>query len=88
MTKFKHNVGNKAKDRLTNYKGIIVSRTEWITGCNTYGIQATIKEGIIPDPQNVDEDSIKILQGGLSLKSKKIKEPGGPKNSYPKKKIN
>lgn len=32
-------LGIKAKDVVTEMEGIIVGRTSWLTGCDTYGLQ-------------------------------------------------
>jgi len=36
---FKYNLGEKFKDKLTGFVGIIQARTEYLTGCIKYGLQ-------------------------------------------------
>ena len=36
---FKHKLGDELKCKITGFKGVIVSRMEWMTGCNRYGLQ-------------------------------------------------
>ena len=37
---FKFKLGAKVKDTLTGFEGVVMARTEYYTGCNTYGIQS------------------------------------------------
>lgn len=39
MGNFKHELGNKAKDKITGFSGILTARIEFLTGCNRYCIQ-------------------------------------------------
>ena len=36
---FKLFLGDKAKDLITGFEGIIIARTQYLTNCNTYGIK-------------------------------------------------
>jgi len=40
MKDFKFNLGSEVKDKITGFKGIIRGRSDYLTGCNTYGIQS------------------------------------------------
>lgn len=35
---FKFKLGEKVKDTITGYEGIVMARTEYWTGCNRYGV--------------------------------------------------
>lgn len=74
---FKFELGQEVKDRVTGFKGIIMARTQYLTGCNRYGMQdrKLTKEGKPADWQNFDEDQIDLVGPGITHK---VKDPGGP----------
>ena len=39
MKDFTMNLGSEVKDKITGFKGIIRGRSQYLTGCNTYGVQ-------------------------------------------------
>jgi hypothetical protein len=64
---FKFNLGSEVKDKVTGYKGIVRARTEYLTGCNTYGCQSTKMKDNKPD------EWVWFDEGGLTLvKDKKV----------------
>ena len=64
---FKFNLGSEIKDKITGYKGIIRSRTEYLTGCNVYGCQS------IKMKDNKPDDWVHFDEGSLILvKDKKV----------------
>lgn len=70
MNQFKHELGLKAKEKVTGFKGIITSRCEFMTGCNRYCIQPQeLKDGKPIEGIYFDEDQIEIIGKGISPKS-------------------
>lgn len=67
MKKFKHELGIEAKDLITGFSGIITTRTEHITGCNTYGIVPPIKDGKIEVTEWFDENRIEKTGKGVLI---------------------
>ena len=60
MDIFKFNLGDFVEDIITGYKGIIVCRTQYLTGCRKYGIASL---GSKPDDWTwMDEIQIKLLE--------------------------
>lgn len=43
---FKFDLGSLIKDKITGFQGIITTRSQWISNCNTYGVK----------PRNLDKD--------------------------------
>ena len=87
---FKFNLGDEVKDIITNFKGIIQSRTEYLTGCNIYGVQSQelSKEGELRDWIHFDENRIKLvkkekikLNTSKKIEIKKDISDGGPLNN-------
>jgi hypothetical protein len=64
---FKHELGKKAEDRITGFKGIIVGRCEHLYGCNTYGLTTQVTEdGKRIDTEWFDEARIKVIGRGIA----------------------
>lgn len=59
----KPQLGDRVKDRITGFSGIVVGRTEWLSGCGRVGIQAEkSKAGVLPpEPFWVDDQQVAIL---------------------------
>ena len=64
MTIFTFNLGSEVQDVITGYKGIVRGRSQYLTGCNTYGVQAgkLDKDGNPKDWKWFDEDQLKLLK--------------------------
>lgn len=78
---FKHELGLKAKDQITGFKGIIVGRCEHLFGCNTYGICPKIgKDGKIDSAQWFDEGRLTIIGRGVLPQEVKAEKPGAGSN--------
>ena len=74
---FTHKLGQRAKDKITGFEGILTARCEFLTGCNRYCIQPTELqdgkpiEGIYPD-----EGQIEIIGTGIQKEEVQAKENG------------
>lgn len=76
---FKFDVGDKAKDTITGFVGIIVSRTQWLHNCNVYGLQPQeLKDGKPIDRQHFDEPAIELIK---EKAFKESRSTGGPERS-------
>lgn len=66
---FIHKLGDKAKDKITGFSGILTARCEFLTGCNRYCIQPQeLKDGKPIDSIYFDEAQIEIISEGISEK--------------------
>ena len=78
-------LGQEAKDKVTGFKGIIIGRSSWITGCDQYCLIMKIKAGNLPeDGQWFDEGRIEITGNGILPKEVKTEKNGGPRQDVPK----
>ena len=76
---FKFHNGDKVRDKVTGFEGIIKGRTNWMTGCNTYGIQGPLKDGKILEPEWIDEGQLDLVkQQFIPVSSVMAVEDGGP----------
>ena len=84
----KFNFGDKVREKITGYEGIIIACDFWQTGCFRYCVKPQmLKDGLPQDGHWIDEMNLEII------KEKPIKSvksgPAGPRetnqNYYPKK---
>jgi hypothetical protein len=60
---FKFGLGDEIQDRISKFKGIIVSRTEWFNGCIRYVIAPqSLKDGKLGDEAVFDEAQITLVK--------------------------
>lgn len=94
MTKEKQEIklGDKVKDLITGYTGIVVARSKFINGCIQYSVAGKIKLGEkfpeLGDPA-IDEMNLKVIEKNVvnscEYKKEKIEEPvTGGKTKYMK----
>lgn len=65
---FKFALGAEVKDKLSNYQGLITSRTEFLYGCLRYGVTAVAldKDGFPVKGIACDEGSLEHVSAGVS----------------------
>ena len=75
---FEFELNKEVKDILTGFKGIIMARTEYTTGCIQYGLgsQKLNKDGDIPEWKWFDQSRLTLT--GKSLNIKKASEGPAP----------
>lgn len=60
---FKFNRGDRVKDKVTGFQGVIVSRADHISGCDTYGVQPEkLKDGVPQDTRWFDEPRLVLVK--------------------------
>jgi len=66
MVKFEHELGVKAKDKITGFKGVITARVEFLTGCNRYCVQPTTLQDNQPiEGIYFDEEQLQLIGKGI-----------------------
>jgi len=66
---FTHELGKKAKDKITGFSGILTARVEYLTGCNRYAVQPQeLKDGKPIESMYFDEAQIEIISEGITPK--------------------
>jgi len=63
MKEWKFNNGDKVKDIVTGFTGIVIARTEFRNGCSRYMIQPIKldKDGLPGKEQHLDENDIALI---------------------------
>lgn len=63
MTDFKWNNGDKVKDQVAGFVGIIIGRIDWLYGCRRYAVQGLeMKDGVPTGFVYFDEDQLEVIQ--------------------------
>lgn len=57
------NLGDKVRDKVSGFAGIVIGRTEWLYGCVRCIVQSQeLKDGKPVDAVQVDEPQLELLQ--------------------------
>jgi hypothetical protein len=79
-------LGDRVRDRITEYEGIAIARTEWLYGCVRLGVQRSgvDKDGKPFEPQTFDEGQLVVVDAGVLSpeKSNVALPPGGPRQDF------
>lgn len=60
---FRHNLGDKVRDRISGLEGIVMSRAEHLFGCARYWLQPQeAKDGKVAEGTWFDEDAIEVIE--------------------------
>jgi len=84
MKDFKFELGQKAKDKITGFEGIIIGRADHLTGCNTYGLKPKVdKDGKVVSAEWFDEGTLTIVGKGITIEEVKAPKRGGSLSENP-----
>jgi len=72
-------LGREVKDKVTGFKGIAVSKTQFLQGCCRIEVLPTIdKDGKLQDIGVFDEPQLEVVGPGIIPEPKERKQTGGP----------
>jgi len=77
-------LGDAVRDKVSGFKGIATSKTEFLNGCIQYDVIPKVgKDNKIPEGVAIDENSLEIIKKKSKPRAKKEKEEsnGGPNHS-------
>lgn len=78
-------LGQKAKDKITGFEGIITGRASYLYGCDQYVLAPPAdKDGKIADSHWFDEGRIEITGPGVAAADVQVEKPGGPNRDAPR----
>lgn len=76
-------LGDKVKDNVTGFTGIIVAETKFLNGCIRYGIQSDkLKDGLPTEAQWFDAPQISLVKKGVNKQGPD--DTGGPMSYKPR----
>lgn len=77
-------LGQKARDKITGFEGIITGRAQYLTGCDQYALAPPARDGKIESSQWFDEGRIEVTGAGVSAADVTGSKPGGPQRDMPR----
>lgn len=77
-------LGQKAKDKITQFEGILTAKITYLYGCNQYCIVPPAKDGEVKEGQWFDEGRIEITGPGVTAKEVQTEKSGGINRDCPK----
>lgn len=77
-------LGQKGRDKVTGFEGIITGRCQYLTGCDQYNLIPPAKDGKIENAQWFDEGRIEIIGAGITAADVTADKNGGPNRDAPR----
>ncbi len=78
-----HELGKKARDKITGFEGIITARITYLYGCDQYGISPKAVDGKVGDTCYFDEGRVEIIGDGVTAREVIGTKPGGDQRDAP-----
>jgi hypothetical protein len=74
------NLGDRAKDVITGFVGIVTGETKWLYGCKRLGLQAEKpgKDGKLQETQWFDEGQVRVVKANVIEPAPIVAATGGP----------
>ena len=76
-------LGQKGRDKITKFEGLITGRAQYLTGCDQYVLVPEVKDGKLETSQWFDEGRIEIIGPGITAAEVAAPAPGGPQRDAP-----
>lgn len=76
-------LGQKAKDKITGFVGVITGRAQYLYGCDQYCLVPPAKDGKIEQGQWFDEGRILVTGPYITAAEVRVEKPGGPNRDCP-----
>ena len=77
-------LGQKAKDIVTGFEGIVIGRAEYLYGCAQFGLMPPAVDGKIGSTEWFDEGRIQAIGAGIAPEQVRAEKPGGPNRDAPR----
>lgn len=79
-------LGNEVQDKITGFKGIVIGRSIWLTGCDQVAVKPKVdKDGNMKEAQWFDAGSVEVIGKGIAASEVKSEEgDGGPRTDQPR----
>jgi hypothetical protein len=62
----KINLGDRVKDKVSGFTGIVIAESKYLTGCKRFGVRSEkLKDGQITEPQWFDEIELDAVKAGV-----------------------
>lgn len=78
-------LGQKAKDKITGFEGIITGRASYLYGCDQYCLVPSVgTDGKMAEGQWFDEGRVLVTGPGVNATDVMVEKPGGPNLDWPR----
>lgn len=74
-------LGNKARDKVTGFEGIAISKIEYLNGCIQFCIKPKSDNGKMPGGEYIDIQQLEFIDDGVAVEAKPT---GGENMGAPK----
>ena len=81
MKMFKFNLGDEVESMVSGFKGIVVGRVQYLSGCLQYSVVARVQDDGKTPTMWIDEPHLKITEAGKVKVNLDPDAPGGPHDS-------
>ena len=71
-------LGGKARDKVTEFEGIITGRAQYLTGCDQYVLAPPLSDGNFQRSEWLDEGRLEVIGEGISASVVVGERPGSP----------
>jgi len=78
------NLGQRGRDKVTGFEGILTGRAEYLYGCMQYCLVPPAKDGKCGDSQWFDEGRIEVIGAGINPEDVQVEKNGGPNRDAPR----
>ena len=75
-------LGDKVKDMVTGFTGIVIAKTEWLNKCRRITVQSVQLQEGKPVTFEFDLEQLEVVEAG-ALRLEKELATGGPKDMMP-----
>ncbi|UOY07749.1 hypothetical protein L0P88_04160 [Muricauda sp. SCSIO 64092] len=80
----KINLGVRAKDKITGFTGIVISKSQWLTGCDRVALKPPVdKDGKEQEASWFDIGAVEYLDEGINAIEVQADKTGGPQKDDP-----
>lgn len=77
-------LGVKARDKITGFQGIVVSTSQWLTGCDRVALKPPVdKDGKEQEAGWFDIGAVEYVGEGIHAMEVKADKDGGPQKDDP-----
>ncbi len=77
-------LGQKGRDKITGFEGIIISHVKYLFGCDQYGLTPQATDGKLGDTNYFDEGRIEVIGRGILPEEVQVEKKGGINRDCPK----
>lgn len=76
-------LGDKVKDRVTGFEGVITGAAEYLTGCRQVLVQPPAKDGEFKEGRWIDDDRLELLRTQVITLNDRARDGGPQSNPAP-----